>query len=134
MSKIRIDHIAVVVDEIEPALDFWHKALGLKLGGVENVPEEAVEVAFLDAGSAHIELIRPTTSDSGVAKYLAKKGAGMHHLCLAVSDIEAVMAELTGAGVALINESPRSREDGTRYAFVHPKSTGGVLVELYEKV
>jgi methylmalonyl-CoA/ethylmalonyl-CoA epimerase len=132
MSKIRIDHIAVVVDNLEPALNFWQKALGLELGGVEEVTEEAVEVAFLEAGSAHVELVRPTTDDSGVAKYLAKRGAGMHHLCLKVDDIEAVMQRLAANGIELINETPRTRANGTRYAFVHPKSTGGVLVELYQ--
>ncbi len=133
MSKIKIDHIAVVVEDIEPALNFWHHALGLELNGVEEVPEEEVEVAFLQAGDAHIELVKPTTEGSGVAKYLAKKGAGMHHLCFQVEDIDTALRQLAGAGVELINETPRSKPNGTRYAFVHPKSTGGVLVELYQK-
>lgn len=133
MTQIKIDHIAVVVDDIEPALNFWHHALGLELGGVENVPEEAVEVAFLEVANAHIELVKPTTDNSGVAKYLAKKGAGMHHLCLQVEDIDAALRQLADSGIELINDTPRSKPNGTRYAFVHPKSTGGVLVELYQK-
>ncbi|MCA9904138.1 MAG: VOC family protein, partial [Anaerolineae bacterium] len=79
-----------------------------------------------------IELIQPTTDDSGVAKYLAKKGAGLHHLCIEVEDIAAALAHIAASGAELINETPRTRPDGTRYAFVHPKSTGGVLLELYQ--
>lgn len=134
MSKIKIDHLAVVVDDLDAALAFWRDALGLEMGGRQEVTDEAVEIAFLDAGSAHVELVRPTTDDSGIAKYLAKRGPGMHHICLAVVDIEVVMGQLAADGIELINESPRTRDNGTRYAFVHPKSTGGVLVELYEAV
>ncbi len=132
MSQIKIDHIAVVVDDLQSALGFWQDALGLELGAIEDVKEEAVEVAFLTVGSSHIELVRPTTDDSGIAKYLAKRGAGVHHICLAVEDIELAMAKLASSGIELINETPRTKANGTRYAFVHPKSTGGVLVELYE--
>lgn len=132
MSKIKIDHLAVVVDDLDAALAFWRDALGLEMGGRQEVADEAVEIAFLDAGSAHVELVRPTTDDSGIAKYLTKRGPGMHHICLAVADIEVVMEQLAAGGIELINESPRTRDNGTRYAFVHPKSTGGVLVELYE--
>jgi methylmalonyl-CoA/ethylmalonyl-CoA epimerase len=134
MSEIKIDHIAVVVDDLQSALGFWQNAMGLELGAVEDVKEEAVEVAFLSVGSSHIELVRPTTDDSGIAKYLAKRGPGMHHICLAVEDIESAMAKLMSSGIELINETPRIKANGTRYAFVHPKSTGGVLVELYEMV
>jgi methylmalonyl-CoA/ethylmalonyl-CoA epimerase len=132
MTHIKIDHIAVVVDDLQSALGFWQTALGLEFGGIEEVKEEAVEVAFLSVGNSHIELVKPTTADSGVAKYLARRGPGMHHLCLAVEDIESAMARLASSGIELINETPRTRTNGTRYAFVHPKSTGGVLVELYE--
>jgi methylmalonyl-CoA/ethylmalonyl-CoA epimerase len=132
MSKIKIDHIAVVVKDMDNALSFWRDALGLPLGGTESVEDEEVEVAFLPAGESRIELLYPTSADSGIAQYLEKRGAGMHHLCLAVADIEDSMEQLAQHGVQLINETPRHREDGTRYAFIHPKSTGGVLVELYE--
>jgi methylmalonyl-CoA/ethylmalonyl-CoA epimerase len=132
MTKIQIDHIAVVVEDMDEALAFWRDALGLPLAGEERNDTEGVQVAFLPAGDARIELLRPLTDEGGVAKFLAKRGGGMHHLCLAVPDIEASMRQLAAHGVELINEAPRTRDDGTRYAFIHPKSTGGVLVELYE--
>ena len=132
MAPIKIDHVAVVVDDMSAALNFWQNALGLPLEGTESNEHEAVDIAFLPIGESRIELLQPTTDDSGIAKYLAKRGAGLHHLCLAVADIEAAMAQIAAQGVQMINETPRQREDGTRYAFVHPKSTGGVMVELYE--
>lgn len=132
MPPIKIDHIAVVVDDMPAALNFWQNALGLALEGTEHNEQEAVDIAFLPVGQSRVELLKPTTDDSGIARYLTKRGPGMHHLCLAVEDIEAAMAQIAAQGVQLINETPRTREDGTRYAFVHPKSTGGVMVELYE--
>lgn len=131
MSQIKINHLAVVVNNVDEALGFWRDALGLEFGGLEEVPSEEVKVGFLEVGEAHIELVQPTTEDSGVAKYLAKRGPGMHHLCLEVDDIEATMQQIVDKGYDLINETPRER-DGRRYAFVHPKSTGGVMIELYE--
>lgn len=132
MSDIKINHLAIVVEDVEDSLAFWRDGLGLPVGGdVEDVPAEEVKVAFLHVGDAHIELVQPTTEDSGIAKYLAKRGQGMHHVCVEVNDIEATMADLTGKGYDLINETPRER-DGKKYAFVHPKSTGGVLLELYQ--
>ncbi len=133
MVRIAIDHIAIVVSDMDAALGFWQRALGLELRRVESVPAEAVEVAFLETENAHVELLLPTSEDSGIARYLEAKGGGMHHLCLAVTDIEAAMQQLAETGIELINERPRQREDGTRYAFVHPGSSGGVLVELYER-
>ncbi|MCE2489002.1 MAG: methylmalonyl-CoA epimerase [Anaerolineae bacterium] len=133
MARIAIDHIAIVVSDMEAALGFWQGALGLELQRIESIAAEEVEVAFLETDNAHIELLLPTGDDSGIARYLASKGGGMHHICLAVADIEAAMQRLDDAGIELINERPRQREDGTRYAFVHPKSSGGVLVELYQK-
>jgi methylmalonyl-CoA epimerase len=132
MTVIKVDHIAVVVADMDAALGFWRDALGLPLEATETVAAEAVDVAFLPAGESRVELLLPTTDDSGIAKYLDKRGPGMHHLCLAVADINATMDQLRAHKVELINETARTREDGTRYAFVHPKSTGGVLVELYE--
>lgn len=132
MSNIKINHLAVVVEDIEQSLAFWCDGLGLSMGGdVEDVPAEEVKVAFLNLGEAHIELVQPTTENSGITKYLEKRGQGMHHICLEVNDIEAMLIELTNKGYDLINETPRER-DGKKYAFVHPKSTGGVLLELYE--
>lgn len=132
MPAIKVDHLAVVVEDMDAALKFWQDALGLPLQGTESNEHEAVDVAFLPVGESRIELLKPTTDDSGIAKYLAKRGAGMHHVCIAVTDIESAMKQIADHGVQLINETPRTREDGTRYAFVHPKSTGGVMVELYE--
>lgn len=131
---IKINHIAVVVEDVNTALSFWQDALGITAEKVEHNEDEAVDIAFLPLGDGEIELIAPFTEDSGVAKYLAKKGAGLHHLCLDVDDIEGVVARLNAKGVEMINETPRVRPDGTRYAFVHPRSTGGVLLELYERV
>jgi methylmalonyl-CoA/ethylmalonyl-CoA epimerase len=133
MSRIKIDHIAIAVTEMDSALSFWQAALGLRLGALQEVADEEVEIAVLETENAHIELVRPTTDDSGIARYIAKKGTGMHHVCLAVEDIDAALQQIASAGCELINEIPRTRDNGTRYAFVHPKSTGGVLVELYEK-
>jgi methylmalonyl-CoA/ethylmalonyl-CoA epimerase len=133
MPPLKINHVAVVVEDVNVALNFWQKALGLPLHHIEHNEGEQVDIAFLPVGEGEIELIAPFTEDSGVAKYLAKKGAGLHHLCLDVDDIDAAIAQIVGAGAEMINAEPRVRPDGTRYAFVHPKSTGGVLLELYEK-
>jgi methylmalonyl-CoA/ethylmalonyl-CoA epimerase len=132
MPILKIDHIAVVVEELDGALAFWQDALGLTVRALEQNTDEAVNIAFLPVGASQLELIQPTSTDSGVAKYLAKRGSGIHHLCLAVDDIHAALAQLAAHGVELINDTPRTRHDGTQYAFVHPKSTGGVLVELYQ--
>lgn len=131
MTEIKINHIAVVVENIEDSLGFWRDALGLPMGKIQDVPQEAVQIAFLEAGDSHIELVSPTTEDSGIAKYLTKKGQGMHHICFEVEDINLALNQMKEKGIELINEEARER-DGRKYAFIHPKSTGGVLVELYE--
>jgi methylmalonyl-CoA/ethylmalonyl-CoA epimerase len=128
----RIDHIAIVVEDIESTLGFWRDALGLELAHIEDVPEQKSLVAFLPVGESEIELVRPTTDDSGVAKYLQKRGPGMHHISLEVDDILGVLAQLKAKGVRLINESPVSGAGGKQIAFIHPESTSGVLVELYQ--
>ena len=133
MSDVNLNHLAIVVDDLSEALRFWRECLGLtQTDEVQHVPDEEVNIAFLTLGDANIELIQPLSSDSGVARYLAKRGPGMHHLCLEVADLDAKLKELSVRGFELINESPRER-DGRRYAFIHPKSTGGVLLELYER-
>ena len=133
MPKIKkINHVAVVVADMEKSLSFWRDALGIELQEVRDVPAEMSQVAFLPLAGSEIELVRATTDDSGIAKYLAKRGPGMHHLCLEVDDIDGMLAQLKARGVRLINEEARSASDGKKYAFVHPESTGGVLVELYE--
>jgi methylmalonyl-CoA/ethylmalonyl-CoA epimerase len=127
-----IHHVAVVVDDMEKSLAFWRDALGIHLHELRNVPAEKSQVAFLPLAGAEVELVMPTTDDSGIAKYLAKRGPGMHHLCLQVDDIEGMLAQLKEKNIRLINETPRTTADGKRYAFIHPESTGGVLVELYQ--
>jgi methylmalonyl-CoA/ethylmalonyl-CoA epimerase len=133
MSHIkRINHIAVVVDDMDKALSFWQDALGIQLQELRDVPAEKSQVAFLPLEGSEVELVKPTSDDSGIAKYLVKRGPGMHHLCLEVDDIVVMLARLRAQGVRLINEEPRTTGDGKKYAFIHPESTGGVLVELYE--
>lgn len=127
-----INHVAVVVDDMEKSLSFWRDALGIPLHELRDVPAEKSQVAFLPLAGAEVELVQPTTDDSGIAKYLAKRGPGMHHLCLEVDDIEGMMAILREKNIRLINEQPRIAADGKKYAFVHPEATGGVLVELYQ--
>jgi len=130
---IKINHVAIVVSDLEKALDFWVETLGLPLARRERAAAEAVEIAFLPAGDGEIELLQPTDEESGVARYLKNRGPGLHHLCLEVDDIAGTMERLRERGVELINETPRVSDDGERrYAFVHPKSAGGVLLELYE--
>jgi len=128
----RINHVAVVVDDMQKSLSFWRDALGMELHELRDVPAEQSEVAFLPLTGSEVELVRPTTGDSGIAKYLAKRGPGMHHICLEVDDLSAMLAQLKAQGIRLINEEPRQAPDGRRYAFVHPESSGGVLVELYQ--
>jgi len=128
----RIDHIAVVVEDIERALGVFRDALGMELNHMETIPEQDVKIAFLPVGESEIELLEPISSDSGVARFLAKRGEGLHHICLEVEDIDAALAELKGKGIRLINERPVAGAHG-RVAFVHPKSTHGVLIELLER-
>jgi methylmalonyl-CoA/ethylmalonyl-CoA epimerase len=132
MSQIKkINHVAIVVRNIEESLKFWESAMGLELHHVEDVPSQASKVAFIPIGDSEIELVQPTTQDSGMASYLEKRGEGMHHLCIEVDDIEAKLKELKDAGVRLINETAQVLP-GRKMAFIHPKSASGVLVELYE--
>ena len=128
----RINHVAVVVDDMEKALSFWRDALGIPLHELRDVPAEKSQVAFLPLAGTEVELVQPTSDDSGIAKYLAKRGPGMHHICLEVDDIVGMMADLKAKNVRLINEAPRQAADGKKYAFIHPEATGGVLVELYQ--
>lgn len=133
MSKIkRIDHVAIVVEDIENALTFWRDTLGLELDHIEEVPSQQAEIAFLPTGGSEIELVRPTTIDSGIAQYLNKRGEGMHHICLEVDDIDGAIEELKAKSVRLIYEEAVEVGGGKRMTFIHPKSANGVLVELYE--
>lgn len=129
---IQVNHVAVVVDDMEKALSFWRDALGMDLHELRDVPAEKSQVAFLPLPGSEVELVMPITDDSGIAKYLSKRGPGMHHICLEVDDIEAMLTQLRSKDVRLINEEPRTTSDGKKYAFIHPESTAGVLVELYQ--
>jgi methylmalonyl-CoA/ethylmalonyl-CoA epimerase len=128
-----IHHIAMVVHDLDEALGFYRDALGLEVVERREVPEEGVEIAFLPAGEGEIELLRPLDRSSGVARFLEKRGEGLHHVCLVVQDIEMAMERLGAAGAQLLSEEPRVDAQGTRYVFVHPRSAHGVLMELYEE-
>jgi methylmalonyl-CoA epimerase len=127
-----IDHIAIVVKKIEDRLPFYADVLRFRLINLEDVPHMFVRVAMLESaeGTTHIELVEPTTEDSGIARFLQKKGEGIHHLCFLVDDLPAELARLKNAGVVLIDETPRKGERGSQVAFLHPKSCGGLLIEL----
>ena len=128
----KINHIGIAVKDIDQALQLYRDVIGLTLDHVSEEPHEAVRVAFLPTASGEIELIQPTTSDSGVAKFLAKRGEGLHHICLEVEDIEAVTRQMSAQGMEILGQ-PRLNERGEKYVFIHPKSAHGVLLELYER-
>ncbi len=130
----RLNHVAIVVEDLAAALPFFRDLLGLPLARVADIPAEAVRVAFFPMEGGEIELVQPTTPDSGVARFLARRGPGLHHICVEVEDLEATLERLRAAGVQLIHETPLLGSDGTRYAFIHPRSAFGVLVELYERL
>jgi methylmalonyl-CoA/ethylmalonyl-CoA epimerase len=132
MAIKKIDHVAIVVPDLDEALAFWQDALGLELSHTEEVSAQESLIAFLPTGESEVELVKPTTDTSGMARYMSKRGPGMHHICFEVDDIEDTLARLKEKGVQLINEEPTIGAGGKRIAFIHPKSTGGVLVELYQ--
>jgi methylmalonyl-CoA/ethylmalonyl-CoA epimerase len=128
----RIDHVAIVVEDIEASLAFWRDKLGLDLSHVLDVPEQQASIAFLPTGGSEVELVQPTTADSGLARYLGKRGPGIHHICFEVDNLAQTLADLKARGVRLIDESPKAGAGGKQLAFIHPESANGVLVELYE--
>jgi methylmalonyl-CoA epimerase len=128
---MKIDHIGIVVHDIQQALRVYEAALGLPLAEVTEVPDQQVRVAFLPIGESNLELVQPTAADTGIARYLAKRGEGIHHLCIEVDDIEAALAQLKDHRVPLIDEIPRQGAHG-RVAFLHPRGAHGVLIELVE--
>lgn len=132
MEIRNIDHIGVAVKSIDEALKFWETALGVKCYGIEEVAEQRVKTAFLPIDDTEIELLEGTTEDSPVSKFIEAKGQGIQHMAIRVSDLEATLAELKEKGVRLIDEKPRIGAGGAKIAFVHPKSSGGVLLELCE--
>ena len=129
---IRIDHVAIVVDDIPATLGFWRDGLGLQVTHVEDVPDQESVVAFLPTGNSEVELVKPSSATSGVARFLARRGPGLHHICFEVSDLEGCLARLAQQGVRLIDPTPVIGTGGKRIAFIHPEGTHGVLVELYE--
>lgn len=129
----RIDHIGIAVQSINDALKFFEDALGMKLDRLESEEGGRTDVAFLPVGSSDVELVEPKDTNSGLAKFLNKRGEGVHHICFEVDDIAAALAKLKAHGAQLIDETPRRNSQGQQYAFVHPKSAHGVLIELYEK-
>ncbi len=127
-----LDHVGVAVEEIDAALPFYRDVLGLELVHRETVAAQGVHAALLDVGGGHVELLAPIEADSGIARFLARQGAGLHHVAYRVEDIEAVLRALAAAGVRLIDDRPRPGIRGSRVAFVHPSATGGVLSEIVQ--
>ena len=127
-----LDHVAIAVNRIEDALQIFEKTLGLRLEGVKNVEQQKVKIAMLRAGAGKIELLESMGPESSVAKFLAARGEGIHHIAVEVSDIEGHLEELKNGGIALIDEKPRPGAEAKKIAFVNPRSTKGVLLELVE--
>ena len=131
----RIDHVAIIVRDIEEALAFYRDTLGIAPGAIKDVPTEQVRIAFLPMGGpggSEIELIEPLVPDSSLSRFLEKRGEGLHHICLEVDDIDAALAEMQAQGAAVLDQQPRVAAEG-RAIFLHPKGTHGVLLELIEK-
>lgn len=133
MKIIKIDHIGVAVNSIEDGKDFWNSILGLDFHGSETVEEQKVTTAFFPVGESEVELLESTSPDGPVAKYIDKKGQGIQHIAFRVENIDEVLEELKEKGVRLIDETPRIGAGGVCIAFLHPKATQGVLVELCER-
>ena len=128
-----LDHIGIAVDSIDERIEFY-KALGLEVEGYDEVPEQGVRVAFLPVGDSRLELLEPTGPNTPIARHLERRGPGLHHVCLRVPDIRAAMARLADQGHTLLSEEPQIGAHGCLVCFVHPKSTGGVLLELSQAV
>lgn len=128
----RIDHVGIAVADLESAVALYEKTLGMPLVHREKVTEQGVEAVLLDVGDGHIELLEPLGEDTPVGKFLAKNGPGLHHVAYAVSDVTAALAELAEQGVELIDTTPRRGIRDSRVAFLHPRSTGGVLTEIVQ--
>jgi methylmalonyl-CoA epimerase len=131
--KTRPDHIGIAVKDLEAKIAFYRDVLGLPLTRQETVETERVRVAFLGAGETHVELLEPLDGAGPIADFLAKRGEGIHHLCFEVEDIDAALEQVRRAGATLVGEAPRPGAGGCRVAFLHPRSCGGVLIELSEK-
>jgi methylmalonyl-CoA/ethylmalonyl-CoA epimerase len=128
----RIDHVGVAVEDIDAALDLYEKSFGMPLVHRETVTEQGVEAVLLDVGNGHVELLAPLGPDTPVGKFMTKNGAGLHHVAYAVDDIDAALEGIAAAGIKLIDTKPRIGIRESRVAFLHPRSTGGVLTEIVE--
>jgi methylmalonyl-CoA/ethylmalonyl-CoA epimerase len=128
-----VDHIGIAVKDLDERVTYYTNVLGMKLINIEEVESEKVKVAFIDAGNTHIELLEPLTKESAIYKYLEKRGEGIHHIALAVTDIEQEMARMREEGARLLSEQPKIGAGGAKVVFIHPKSSYGVLYELVDR-
>lgn len=129
----KIDHVGIAVSNLDEARKFYENVLGIKVTATEEVAEQKVVTAFLPLGESEIELLAPTAPDSPIARFIEKRGEGIQHIALRVDNIEAALEQLKAAGVRLIDQEPRRGAGGARIAFIHPKATGGVLLEISER-
>lgn len=132
MDNFSIDHIGIAVKKLEDALEFYRDTLGLPVEGFEEVTEQKIKAAIIPLGESKIELVEATMEDSPIAKFIDSRGEGIHHIALRVTGIEKILAKLSAAGVRLIDKEPRIGVGGNKIAFIHPKDTNGVLLELCE--
>lgn len=133
MKILKINHLGIAVNSIEEGKKFWGDVLGLEFEGAETVEEQKVTTAFFPVGESEVELLESTSPDGPVAKFIERKGAGFQHVAFQVENIEEALAELKEKGIKLIDETPRIGAGGAKIAFLHPKATGGILVELCER-
>jgi methylmalonyl-CoA epimerase len=128
----RIDHIGVAVEGLDAAIELYRDSLAMPLAHRETISSQGVEAVLLDVGDSHVELLAPLAADTPVGKFIAKHGPGLHHVAYGVEDIDAALERLSGAGLRLIDPEPRVGIRGSRVAFLHPRSTGGVLTEIVQ--
>jgi methylmalonyl-CoA/ethylmalonyl-CoA epimerase len=133
MKILKIDHLGIAVNSMDEGKTFWSEILGLKFEGAETVAEQKVTTAFFPVGESEVELLESTSPDGPVAKFIEKKGTGFQHVAFRVENIDEALAELKAKGIQLIDQEPRKGAGGAKIAFLHPKATGGVLVELCER-
>lgn len=133
MEILKIDHLGIAVNSIDEGKNFWSEILGLKFEGAETVEAQKVTTAFFPVGESEVELLESTSPDGPVAKFIDKKGTGFQHVAFRVANIEEALEELKEKGIQLIDQTPRIGAGGAKIAFLHPKATGGVLVELCER-
>ncbi len=133
MKILKIDHLGVAVKSIEDGKNFWSDVLGMRFAGSETVEAQKVTTAFFPVGESEVELLESTSDDGPVARYIDKKGEGIQHVAFRVENIEEALAELKAKGIRLIDETPRMGAGGAKIAFLHPKATSGVLVELCQR-